>query len=160
MQSRAGKKRVYVVDDEPAIRLGLKLLINRQPDLEVCGDADSGRTTLEQILSLHPDLAILDLNLKEDDGLRLTRQLREKYPALRILIFSMHDELPWVEAALKAGANGYLTKEEGSEKLLEAIHALLQGKLYLRPTIAAKISAVGSAMNGSRPNHARIPPRP
>jgi len=133
------KMRVYVVDDEPTIRMGLKLLINLEPDLEVCGDADSSLVALKQILSLRPDLATLDLTLKENNGLKLTRQLRQKHPALKILIFSMHDEVSFVRAAFQAGANGYVTKDEGSEKLIEAIHRLMQGKPYLRATIASRM---------------------
>lgn len=134
-----GRVRVFVLDDEPAVRKGLKLLINRQPDLEVCGDADSGPAALKGIRSLHPDVAILDLTLQENNGLQLTRQLRRDHPALKILIFSMHKEVSFVQAAIQAGAHGYLTKDEGSEKLIEAIRVLMKGKPYLSAAIAAKL---------------------
>lgn len=156
-----GKTRVYVVDDEPAVRKGLKLLINRQPDLEVCGDADRSPAALKQILSLRPDLVILDLTLKENNGLQMTRQLRQKHSALKILIFSMHDEVSFVQAAFQAGAHGYVTKDEGSERLIEAIHRLLKGKPYLSATLAAKLPVdCAGWTTGNPPVKPRSGPRP
>ena len=146
------KTRVYVVDDEPTIRMGLKLLINLEPDLEVCGDADSSLVALKQILSLHPDVAILDLTLKENNGLQLTRQLRREYPALKLLIFSMHKEVSFVQAAFQAGAHGYMTKDEGSEKLIEAIHGLMKGEPYLSATIAAELPSDWAGWKTGKPS--------
>jgi len=123
-----GKMQVYVADDEPLVRKGLRLLLNRRADLEVCGETGNGSEALAQILSLRPDLAILDLNLNEGDGLQLTRLLREQFPPLRILVFSIHEEVSYVQAALRAGANGYVAKAEGPRRIIEAIEFLLNNK--------------------------------
>ena len=141
MQSQTSQARVYVVDDEQVIRKGLKLLLSHQPGLQVCGETDAGSEAAEQIEALRPDLAIVDVTLKEDNGLKTTRLLRQKFPALKILIFSMHSEASIVQAAFRAGADGYITKEEAAEKLIEAIRVLLQGKRYVGKNLVAKMSA-------------------
>ena len=138
-----GKMQVFVVDDEPLVRKGLKLLLTRRPDLEVCGDTGSGSEAFEQILSLRPDLAIVDLNLKEGDGLKLMRQLRQQFPTLRMLVFSMHEEVSYVQAALRAGANGYVTKSEGPGRIIEAIELLLKNNVQWPARIAARCPLIG-----------------
>ena len=135
----SSKTRVFLVDDHPIVRRGFQLLLSMEPDLMVCGEADSGPAALEKILALKPDVAIVDLSLKGGSGLELIKQLRAQALKLKVLVFSMRDEGIFAERALRAGADGYITKEEGTEKAIEAIRVLMQGKRYLSNELAEKI---------------------
>jgi DNA-binding NarL/FixJ family response regulator len=138
--------RVFLVDDHPIVRRGFQLLLGMEPDLIVCGDADSGPAALQKILSLKPDVAIIDLSLKGSSGLELIKQLRAQALKLKVLVFSMRDEGIYAERALRAGADGYITKEEGTEKAIQAIRLLMQGKRYLSDKVADRMmdSLVGN----------------
>jgi DNA-binding NarL/FixJ family response regulator len=133
------KTRIFLVDDHPIVRRGLQLLISLEPDLQVCGDAETAPAAVEKVLALKPDLVVVDLALKGGSGLELIRQLRAQTSKLKMLVFSMRDEGIYAERALRAGANGYITKEEGTDKALEAIRIILQGKSYVSERIAAKM---------------------
>ncbi len=130
--------RVFLVDDEPIVRKGLRLLLGVKPGLAVCGEAESEHDALEGILALRPDLAVVDLTLKLGDGLVLIKQLHKLRPALKILVFSMHQEAHFAMAAFAAGAHGYVIKEEGTERVLEAIQAVMDGECYLSAHMAGK----------------------
>jgi DNA-binding NarL/FixJ family response regulator len=132
------KTRVFLVDDIPVVRRGLRLLFDVKPGLEVCGEAAGEHEALEGILASRPDLAVVDLSLEEGDGLALIKQLHQFCPALKILVFSMHQQTHFVAAAFAAGAHGYVTKEEGTERVLEAIHTIMKGQCYLSTQMAAK----------------------
>ncbi len=133
------KTRIFLVDDHPIVRRGLQLLISLERDLMVCGEAESAPVAVEKVLALKPDLVVVDLALKAGSGLELIKQLRSQHSKLKLLVFSMRDEGIYAERALRAGANGYITKEEGTEKALEAIRVILQGKNYVSPAISAKM---------------------
>ena len=138
-QHRPGPRtRVFLVDDEAIVRRGLRLLLGSKPDLEVCGEAATEHEALEGILARRPDLAIVDLSLKEGDGLALITQLHRLCPGLRILVFSMHAQVHYASVAFAAGAHGYVIKEEGTEKVLKAIHTLMDGGCYLSAEMAAQ----------------------
>jgi len=127
-----GKKRVLVVDDHPLLRGGVVSLIREQPDLEVCGEADSfGSTILAVDDDPPPDLLVMDLMLGNADGLELLKQVRALRPGLLILVISMHDELIYAERAIRAGASGYIMKREEPQEVLKAIRAVLNGEIYL-----------------------------
>src|SRR5277367_4028821 len=127
-----GKKaRIFVVDDHPIVRQGLTLLIDRERDLMVCGEAEEAQTAMQKITVCHPDILIVDISLNGPDGLDLLKNIRLKYPTLPVLILSMHDESIYAERALRAGANGYIMKQEATEKVLVAIRRILQGGVYL-----------------------------
>jgi DNA-binding NarL/FixJ family response regulator len=130
--------RVYLVDDEPLIRRGLRMLFTLQPGLEICGEAGGEHEALAEILPLRPDLAVVDLTLQEGDGITLIKQLHQLCPALKILVFSMHDQAQVAATAFSAGAHGYVAKEEGAERVLEAIRVVMRGEHYLSPQIADK----------------------
>ena len=130
--------RLFLVDDEPMVRKGLRLLFGVEPSLAVCGEAENEHDALERILALQPDLAVVDLGLKLGDGLSLIKQLHQLCPALKILVFSMHDQVHFTTAAFAAGAHGYVVKEEGTERLLEAIQVIMAGERYLSEQFAAK----------------------
>jgi DNA-binding NarL/FixJ family response regulator len=125
------KFKIFLVDDHPILRQGLALLINREPDLAVSGEADGAASALQAIRNAMPDFVILDISLNGPDGLELLKTLRGNYPNLPVLILSMHDESVYAERALRAGANGYIMKQEATEKVLTAIRQVLRGEVYL-----------------------------
>jgi DNA-binding NarL/FixJ family response regulator len=132
----AKKKAVFVVDDHPIIRQGLTLLINREPDLAVCGEAEEMHAALSAIQTLRPDILIVDISLNGPDGLELLKNIRLTSPRLPVLILSMHDESIYAERALRAGANGYIMKQEATEKVLVALRRILSGEIYVSGRIA------------------------
>jgi len=133
------KKRILVVDDHPIVRQGLALLINREPDLVVCGEAEEAMGAMHVLASSHPDILILDISLNGPDGLDLLKSIRTIHPALPVLILSMHDESIYAERALRAGANGYIMKQEATDKVLIAVRRILNGEIYLSDRIANRM---------------------
>jgi DNA-binding NarL/FixJ family response regulator len=127
----AKKCRVLLVDDHPIVRQGLALLIDREPDLSVCGEAEGAHTAFHAIATLRPDIVVLDISLSGPDGLDVLKEIRMKTASLPVLILSMHDESIYAERAMRAGANGYIMKQEATEKVLVAIRRILQGEVYL-----------------------------
>jgi DNA-binding NarL/FixJ family response regulator len=135
----AGKKTVFVVDDHPLLRQGLALLINQQQDLEVCGEAEEAQAAMQAIGKKRPDILIVDISLSGPDGLDLLKTIRASYPDLPVLILSMHDEAIYAERALRARANGYIMKQEATEKVLVAVRRILNGEVYLSDRMANKM---------------------
>ena len=131
----AKKKAVFLVDDHPIVRQGLTLLINREPDLTVCGEAEEMHSALSAILAVKPDILIVDISLNGPDGLELLKNVRLSSPRLPVLILSMHDESIYAERALRAGANGYIMKQEATEKVLVALRRILSGEIYVSDRI-------------------------
>ncbi len=128
---QAKKYRVLLVDDHPIVRQGLGLLIDRESDLSVCGEADGAHSAFHAIETLRPDIVLLDISLNGPDGLEVLKEIRMKSGSLPLLILSMHDESIYAERAMRAGANGYIMKQEATEKVLIAIRRILQGDVYL-----------------------------
>ena len=135
----AMKTRVFVVDDHPLLRQGIAQLINNESDLEVCGEADNANAALQLIPIAQPDIAVLDISLKGSNGIDLARQVKACYPHVKVLILSMHDETLLAQRAFLAGASGYLTKDEATEKALVAIRRIRDGETYLSKELAARI---------------------
>lgn len=133
------KLKVLLVDDHPITRQGMKALVNQQPNLEVCGEADNAPYAIELVGKLQPDLAIVDIALKTTNGIELTKNIKVQAPNLPVLIVSMHDEGLYAERALRAGAMGYLMKQEAGEKIIAAIQRLLAGEIYLSDKIKEKM---------------------
>jgi DNA-binding NarL/FixJ family response regulator len=129
--------RILVVDDHPMIREGLVRLISRQSDLACCGEAGTVAETLSGVAAQKPDLVILDLRLKGGDGLELIKSLKSQYPDLRILILSQYEAPLYAERALRAGALGYVVKEQAAEEVLTAVRTVLAGQVYLTRGMAA-----------------------
>ncbi len=127
----APKCKVFLVDDHPIVRQGLALFIDREPDLMVCGEADGATSALQAIREAAPDFVVLDISLDGPDGLELLKTLRVRYPNLPVLVLSMHDEAVYAERALRAGANGYIMKQEATDRVLTAIRHILGGDVYL-----------------------------
>jgi DNA-binding NarL/FixJ family response regulator len=135
----AMKGRVFIIDDHPIVREGLTLLINRQPDLIVCGEAEEAETALDAIARLHPDILIVDISLNGPDGLDLIKTIRAKAASPPVLVLSMHDELIYAERALRAGASGYIMKQEGTERVVIALRRILKGDVYLSDRAASRM---------------------
>jgi len=131
MSVQAKKCRVLLVDDHPIVRQGLALLIDREADLSVCGEAEGAHSAFHAIETLRPDIVVLDISLSGPDGLDVLKEIRMKTGSLPVLILSMHDESIYAERAMRAGANGYIMKQEATEKVLVAIRRILQGEVYL-----------------------------
>ena len=133
------KHRVFLVDDHPIVLTGFTLMLNGQPDLEVCGSASSAEDALASIPAAKPDLVITDITLPKRSGLDLVKDLVAMNSKLRVLLVTMHDELLYAERAIRAGARGYLMKEAGAEKMLSAIRHVIGGNIYVSDRIQAKI---------------------
>ncbi|MFY9937186.1 MAG: response regulator transcription factor [Silvibacterium sp.] len=137
--TRVRRKTVFVVDDHPLLRQGLALMINREQDLVVCGEAEEAQAAMKAIAAKRPDILIADISLNGPDGLDLLKNLRTLYPDLPVLILSMHDESIYAERALRARANGYIMKQEAAEKVLVAVRRILSGDIYLSDRMANKL---------------------
>lgn len=129
-------KHIMIVDDHPLVVSGFQLLIETEPDLDICCEAGAISEALALIaqrlpVSGLPDLAIVDLSLPDGSGLDLIRRMLAKYPSIRILVSSMHDELIFAERAIQAGAMGYINKHEASERIIQALRQVLDGNIYL-----------------------------
>jgi DNA-binding NarL/FixJ family response regulator len=149
---QSAKAKVFLVDDHPIVRQGLGLLINREPDLVVCGEAEDAPSALQRMASAQPDLMVIDISLDGPDGLELLKIIRLKEPILPVLILSMHEESTYAERSLRAGANGYIMKQEATERVLVAIRRILEGKVYLSERLTNKmleqfVHGAGSSKN-------------
>lgn len=133
------KLRVLVVDDHPVLRQGLKLLINQEPDLMVCGEAENLQQAFTAIREKRPDIVIIDLSLAQGSGIDLIKNIKPRYPDLPILVLSMHEESLYAERALRAGARGYIMKKEAPEKVISAIRKVLEGSLYVSEAMGDKL---------------------
>lgn len=136
-QDRAKKTQVYLIDDHPLIRESLASLINQQSDLAVCGEAESGARALREMAAIKPDVAILDLSLKESSGLELIKAAKSTVPELSILVLSMHDEELYAERCIRAGAGGYVMKRESSNRVVGAVREVLAGRMCVSDRMAA-----------------------
>jgi DNA-binding NarL/FixJ family response regulator len=137
--SLAIKSKVLVVDDHPIVRQGLTLLINRESDLMVCGEAEDAHTAMQSLTATRPDILVVDISLNGPDGLDLLKEIRARHPNLPVLILSMHDESIYAERALRAGAQGYIMKQEATEKVLVALRRILSREIYVSERIANRM---------------------
>ncbi len=133
------KYRILIVDDHPIFTMGMAELINQEAALTVCGSADDIATARRAIAQLTPDLIILDISLKTGNGMDLIEEMAQRYPALPILVLSMHDETIWAERCIRAGAKGYLMKQEAPESVVLAIEKILAGQIHVSDQIMGQI---------------------
>jgi DNA-binding NarL/FixJ family response regulator len=130
---------ILVVDDHPILRQGLTQLINQEVDLRVCGEADEEHTAVEAIAALKPDMVIVDIALKDTSGIELIKRIKASNERLPILVLSMHDESLYTERALRAGANGYIMKQEAPDQIVKAIRRVLAGEIYVSEQIGSRL---------------------
>lgn len=154
LASAKGRQKLLIVDDHPMMREGLAQLINHEPDLTVCGEAGSANEALDLVEKLRPDFALVDISLPDKSGLELIKDLQALYPDLPVLVISMHDESLHAERALRAGARGYIMKQEGGGKMMEAIRQVLAGQIYVSQKMSARIL---EAFSGHRAKASRSP---
>jgi len=142
-----GPVRILIVDDHPSVREGLALRISLHADLEVCGEAESEEQAMTLVKQLKPDLVLVDISLKSGHGLELIKRIRAMDPAVKMLVISGFQESLYAERACRAGAMGYLNKQESSEKMIEAIRTVLNGERFLSPEISRRLisQALGSS---------------
>jgi len=150
--SSAGRKRILVVDDHPMMRAGLTQLISKQPSMEVCCEAGSPADAMASIPCCIPDLIIADLTMKGGGGLEFIKDARARFENIPILVVSMHDERVYAERALRAGASGYIMKEESAEHLVSAIQRVLDGGVYLSETMSSRVLKSMSGTNVRNPD--------
>jgi DNA-binding NarL/FixJ family response regulator len=131
--------RVLIVDDHPLLRRGISELIDQERDLTVVGEAADACKALTAIENTNPDLVLVDITLNGASGIELLKNIKARFPNLRVLMFSMHDESIYAHRALRAGASGYIMKEEGTEKVLTALHKVLRGEVYLSERLSNRM---------------------
>lgn len=148
------RRRILLVDDHPFMRAGLAQLIDRQPDLVVCGEAGNPAEALQALPALKPDLVLSDLTMPGRGGLEFIKDMLAAMPQLAVLVVSMHDEVVYAERALRAGARGYVMKEAGGDRLLAAIRQVLDGEVSVSPRITARIL---DALSGTKPRGSTSP---
>jgi len=139
VKANDAKIRILLVDDHAVVRFGIAQLINRQPDMIVCGEEEDASRAMGAIETLKPNLVVADISLKDSSGLELVRNIKAQYPTLPVLVVSAHDESIYAEIAFRAGALGYLMKEEALEKVTVAIRRVLDGAIYVSDSLAAKM---------------------
>lgn len=139
--------KILIVDDHPSVREGLSLRISLHADLEVCGEADSEEQAIKLVKQLKPDLVLVDISLKSGHGLELIKRIRSMDPTVKMLVISGFQESLYAERACRAGAMGYLNKQESSERMVEAIRTVLGGERFLSPEISRRLisQALGSS---------------
>jgi DNA-binding NarL/FixJ family response regulator len=149
-KSLLGKTKIYIIDDHPIMVQGLKELINNQKDMRVIGSSDDWHVALEQVKKIAPDLIILDVTLKDANGIEVLKNLKIHVPHIKILMLSMHDENLYAMRSLKAGAQGYIMKQEAVEKVLGAMRQVLAGEVYLSETMSKRTMFQLLGRGGSR----------
>jgi DNA-binding NarL/FixJ family response regulator len=135
----SARAKVLIVDDHPVVREGLAMHLATQPDLEVCGEAEDLPRALVLLDSARPDVMIIDISLKNSNGLELIRRIKARGDAVRILVWSMYPENLYAERALCAGAQGYLNKGQATHRVLDAVRAILQGRVYVSGELADRL---------------------
>ena len=139
MSKTQTKTQILIVDDHPMVREWLAQMIRREPDLAVCGEASDAAGALRAIATLKPDMAIVDLTMRDSQGTEFIREIGQRFKELPVLVLSMHDESLYAERAIRAGARGYITKQEAGQKIKEAIRCVLNGRVYLSEALASKM---------------------
>jgi DNA-binding NarL/FixJ family response regulator len=138
--AEAGETRVLLVDDHALVRQGMAAIIIEQPDMSVCGEADGVRSAIAAVAETNPDVALVDLSIKDGDGLELLRDIRSRFPDVRTVVISMYDETVYAERALRAGAKAYIMKSEAAKTVIAAIRRVLRGEMFLSPRMSSRLA--------------------
>jgi DNA-binding NarL/FixJ family response regulator len=141
--------RIFLADDHTVMREGLKSLVNAQADMNVIGEADNGRATLQRVRELQPDVIILDVSMPDLNGIQVTERLRRTCQNVTVLVLTAHDDNGYLRQLLEVGASGYVLKKAAAEELINAIRVVAAGGVYLDPSLAGKV--VGGYLGNRRP---------
>ncbi|MGE5221142.1 MAG: response regulator [Omnitrophica WOR_2 bacterium] len=143
--------RVLIADDHTIVRSGVRLLLQTEPDIEVVGEAETGKEAIEMAENLQPDIVLMDIAMPETDGLEATRQIKMRYPGINVLVLTMHRSDDYFFEMLKAGASGYVLKAAETNELIQAVRVIARGEVYLYPTMAKKLLSDYLNTVGSHP---------
>jgi len=133
--------RVLIVDDHPVVRQGIKLMVNAEPDLVICGEAQTEPQARRLVRELQPDVLLVDLSLGEGDGFNIVRDVHAHFPGIRILVLSMHDEAIYAERLIAQGASGYIMKQAATEQLVTALRTVLKGERFVSEALQRSLAA-------------------
>ncbi len=147
------KIRIVVADDHHILLDGLRALLQKQKDIEILGLFDNGKKLFDALENLNPQVALIDINMPEMDGQTLTRNIRQAYPGIAIIVLSMYDDATHIMNLIEAGASGYLLKNITDRELLEAIRSVAAGKLYFSPEVSEKITAYALQQQKKQEQH-------
>jgi DNA-binding NarL/FixJ family response regulator len=131
--------RIFLADDHTIVREGLSLLLSRQEDMEVVGEAQDGEEAIARVLELHPDIVLMDISMPGMNGLQATRKIREQHPETRVLVLTQHEDREFILPILEAGASGYVLKRALGVDLVNALRAVAKGETFLDPTVTTSI---------------------
>jgi DNA-binding NarL/FixJ family response regulator len=148
--------RILIVDDHPAVREALAIRIGRETDLEVCGEAADLAEALQLAATTQPDVAVIDVALKTASGLDLIKRLKDRHEDIRVIVWSMYSEELYAERALRAGARGYINKEQATSRIVGAIRHVLDGEVYLSPAMSRKLLERHLGLAGPAPIHSLV----
>src|SRR5688572_20660649 len=151
--SQKDVRRVLVVDDHPVVRQGIKLMINAQADLTVCGEAHSEQEARRLVRELKPDALVVDLSLDQGDGFNVVRDVHAHFPEIRVLVLSMHDEAVYAERLIAQGASGYIMKQAATEQLITALRAVLRGERFISDTLKQSLATRDAEDGDSASKH-------
>lgn len=139
MNAKTTQKRIFILDDHPILRAALGALITQENDLTVCGSESNARNAISSIQKAQADVVLLDISLDGANGLEVLKDIKVNFPKLKVLVLSMHDELAYAQRALRAGASGYVMKDEAPEIVLLALHKVLNNEVYVSPSLGARL---------------------
>lgn len=154
-ETPSNRSKIYLVEDHPVTRTGIAMILNREPDLEVCGETDNAGTALTAINKLKPSVVVTDICLKTSNGLELIKNVVAMCPGLPILVVSMYDESLYAERAIRSGASGYMMKDEAATKIVEGVRTVMGGEIYLSDRIKRKL--IGGMRHHRQQSQARLP---
>jgi len=149
MSSKKERIKILLIDDHPLLRAGIASLINQEKDLAVCGEVDDSVEAVDAIAKANPEIVILDISLKKMSGIEVLKHIKMRFPKVRVLILSMHDEAIYAPRALRAGASGYIMKQEAPDHVIAALRKILGGEVYISESMATRML---SRMVGGRPS--------
>ena len=144
------RRRVMIVDDHPVVRQGIKLMIDAEPDLVICGEADSEQQARRMLRELKPDALVVDLSLGQGDGFNVVRDAHAHFPQTRVLVLSMHDETIYAERLLAQGASGYIMKQAATAQLITALRTVLRGERFVSETLQRTLAGRQEEAGGPR----------
>jgi DNA-binding NarL/FixJ family response regulator len=152
-KNKIARKQILIVDDHPMMRTGLAQLIDNEPDLQVAAEAGTAHQAMTAVEQRAFDLALLDISLPDKNGLELIKDMQTFNARLPILVVSMHDEMLYAERTLRAGARGYIMKQEGGKKFIEAMRQVLSGQIYVSEKMSSRILEIFSGHKSSSPTN-------